>query len=99
MELKTSDLYKKHNKLVLLKKNAYDDIFRKCLATIKMTATTGQLWCIYEIPSFSISAGYPIVNNEYCAEYVIEKMSQQSKHVKSHFIEPGLLFFDWRKIT
>ncbi len=52
MELNNSDLNKKHDRLVQLKRETYDKIYKKCLALIKLTSDAGDLICFFEFQIF-----------------------------------------------
>ena len=54
MDLKESDLYKKHDKLIELKKATYNQLYTKCSKKIKLVANIGELMCLFEIPYFYI---------------------------------------------
>lgn len=97
MDLKASDLYKKHQDLSNLKKTSYENIYKKCISKIKLTANTGELVCIYEIPEFLLGSGYSIINIKSCASYIQNKMITSAPDVKTAFIEPNIILFDWRK--
>jgi hypothetical protein len=97
MDLKPSDLYKKHDQLVELKKKTYDDIYKRCVTKIKLTAGAGELLCAFEIPHFIFGNGYSIVNVESCANYIMNKLTKTTPYIKTTFIEPNILFIDWRK--
>jgi len=57
----------------------------------------GELLCIYEIPGFIFGNGYALVNIIECSEYIIGKFGTNNKHIRIQFIEPNMLFIDWRK--
>lgn len=97
MELNNSDLYKKHDKLVELKKETYDKIYKKCTNFIKLTSDAGDLICFFEIPHFLFGSSYPIINIVSCANYIRNKLHQANKHIKTEFIEPNIIFIDWRR--
>lgn len=97
MALQNSDLYKKHDQLAQLKKETYDKIYKTCINLIKKTAETGELMCIFEIPTFSFGASYPIININACAEYIMKKLSIENSNIRSEFIEPDTIFIDWTK--
>lgn len=97
MDLNTSDLYKKHNELSNLIRLSYENIYKKCIQHIKFSANTGELVCVYTIPYFIMGSGYSIVDVKSCASYIQEKMKRGAPDVKTKFIEPNILFFDWRR--
>jgi Family of unknown function (DUF5759) len=97
MALKNNDLYKKHDQLIELKKETYEQLYKRCKSTIKLTSDTGELVCIYEIPEFVFGSSYPIINVEYCANYLMNKLHMENKNIKTKFIEPNLIFIDWRR--
>lgn len=99
MDLKSSDLYKKHDQLIELKKITYEKLYNRCKNSIKLTAATGELLCIFEIPNFMFGSGYPIINIESCAKYIMSKLVESNKHIKTSFIEPNYIFIDWRRET
>ena len=96
MSLKKDDLYKKHDQLSGLKKQTYDQIYTRCVNKIKLTADAGELVCFFEIPNFLWGSEYPIINIHACADYIIQKLSQL-KEIKTAFVEPNVLFIDWRR--
>lgn len=91
------DLYKKHDQLAKLKKETYKKIYNRCKNTVLLASNAGELICLFEIPNFLFGSSYPFVNVESCADYVINKLSKANKNIKITFIEPNLLFIDWRK--
>ena len=97
MELNDDDLYKCHDKLANLKKKTYDDIYATCINTIKLTSKSGELFCIFKIPAFSIKGGFPIVDIPKCANYVTAKLMMANENLKISFFEPNMLLVDWRK--
>jgi hypothetical protein len=97
MSLRDSDLYKKHDQLVELKKSTYDQLYSRCKNTIKLTSDAGELICIYEIPEFLFGSSYPIINIKYCANYIMNKLYSENRNIKTTFIEPNLILIDWRR--
>ena len=97
MSLRDTDLYKKHDQLVELKKSTYDQLYQRCKNTIKLTSDAGELLCVYEIPEFLFGSSYPIINIKYCANYIMNKLYAANKNIKTTFIEPNLLLIDWRR--
>jgi len=97
MSLRDIDLYKKHDQLVELKKSTYDQLYQRCKNTIKLTSDAGELLCVYEIPEFLFGSSYPIINVQYCANYIINKLYSANKNIKTTFIEPNILLIDWRR--
>ncbi len=95
--LKNSDLYKKHDQIAKLKQETYDRLYLKCINIIKKTADIGELFCIFELPSFLFGASYPIINVKSCAEYIMTKLSYENENIKTEFIEPNIIFIDWNK--
>lgn len=96
MELNNEDLYKTHDKMKELRKETYEKIYKRCINTIKAASKLGELICIYEIPNFVFGSSLPIINIELCSKYIIKKLST-NKNIKALFIEPNLIFIDWRK--
>lgn len=97
MSLKTHDLYGKHDKLIELKKNTYEKLYKKCENIIKLTSNTGQLMCFFEIPHFFFGSEYPIINIKSCANYLMNKLVSANKNIRVDFVEPNIIFIDWRR--
>jgi len=97
MDLQTADLYKKHDQLIDLKRQTYNQLYKRCLNTIKLTADAGELICLFEIPSFIFGSGYPIINIESCANYIMNKLAKSNNNIHTSFIDPNLIFIDWRR--
>lgn len=97
MDIKNSDLYKRHDQLIELKKTTYDKVYARCTNTIKLTADAGELICFFEIPRFLFGEGYPLVNIESCANYIMNKLAKSNPNIRTHFIEPVYIFIDWRR--
>lgn len=97
MELDNFDLYKRHDQLISLKKETYDKLLKRCLAKIKLASNAGELICFFEIPPFLFGSSYPIINIHACADYIITKLSLTNKNLRSIFIEPNIIFIDWRR--
>src|SRR5580698_5744315 len=97
MELKTADLYKKHDQLIELKKITYDRLYNRCKNIIKLTADAGELICLFEIPKFMFGSGYSIINVKACADYIMNKLMNSNKYIKTTFIDPNIIFIDWRR--
>jgi hypothetical protein len=97
MSLKSSDLYDKHDKLIQLKRNTYDQLYKRCVNIIKLTSKTGELMCIFEIPNFLFGSEYPIINIPLCADYIINKLTISNSNIRASFIKPNLILIDWRR--
>jgi hypothetical protein len=97
MDINNNELYKKHDQLIELKRQTYEKIYNRCKNIIKLTSDAGELVCIFEIPNFLFGSGYPIINIKYCANYIINKLSKANKNIKSTFVEPNIIFIDWRR--
>jgi hypothetical protein len=97
MDLKTSDLYQKHDQLIQLKKATYDKLYQRCVNSVKLTASSGELCCFFKIPQFLFGSSYPIINVNSCANYIMNKLVQSNEHIKTSFIEPDIIFIDWRR--
>uniref|UniRef100_A0A6C0CCD4 Uncharacterized protein n=1 Tax=viral metagenome TaxID=1070528 RepID=A0A6C0CCD4_9ZZZZ len=97
MELAHEDLYRKHDQLANLKRQTYEQIYKRCANTIKYTADIGELFCIFKIPNFLFGSDYPIINIPSCARYITEKLKKISKQMKTTFVEPDILIIDWRR--
>lgn len=97
MKLSTTDLYRKHDQLVQLKRDAYEKLYRNCQNQIKLAANAGELVCIFEIPNILFGNGYPKINIQACAQYLRDKLAQANDNIETHFIEPNLIFIDWRR--
>ena len=99
VDLKSSDLYKKHDQLIGLKKATYDQLYTRCKNRIKLAADAGELICLFEIPNFLFGSSYPLINVPSCANYIMNKLTRSSRHIKTMFIEPNIIFVDWRRDT
>ncbi len=97
MDLNNKDLYKKHEQLIELKRQTYEKLYRRCKNTIKLTSDAGELICLFKIPEFVFGSTFPIVSTHYCANYIMNKLRQANKHIKTTFIEPDIIFIDWRR--
>lgn len=97
MMLKNSDLYKKHEDIISLKKETYDRITKQLINSIKSAANIGELICFFEIPNIMFGTGYPIINIQYCANYVMNKINNMNSNIRTYFIEPNIIFVDWRR--
>ena len=97
MELNNSDLYKTHDQLIELKRETYDKLYKRCQNKIKLTSNAGELICLFEIPKFLFGSSYPIINVKSCANYIMNKLTKTNKHIKTTFVEPNLIFIDWRR--
>lgn len=98
MEINNSDLYKKHDRLIELKKETYDKVYKRCQARIKLASDASELICLFEIPNFLFGSSYPIINIKSCANYIINKL-KANKNIKTVFIEPNFIFIDWRRMS
>lgn len=96
MEIDNDDLYKKHNQLIQLKRETYDKLLKRCKNTIKLSSNAGELMCFFEIPNLFFGSSYPKINIKCCSNYIMNKLSKANKHIKTTFIEPNLIFIDWR---
>lgn len=99
MSLRDTDLYKKRDDVIQLKKETYDKIYKRCVNFIKLTSNTGELFCLYEIPGVVFGSSYPIINIESCATYIMEKLTKSNGHIKTQFVPPNIIFIDWRRDT
>jgi hypothetical protein len=97
MDLNNNNLYKKHDQLVQLKKETYEKLYNRCKNTIKLTSDAGELICLFEIPKFLFGSSYPIINIQSCANYIMNKLLQANHNIKTTFIEPNIIFIDWRR--
>lgn len=97
MKIDNSDLYSNYDKVTELKLNTYKKLLAKCENTIKYSAKLGELMCIFTIPNFLVGADYPIINILPCAQYIIHNITEANAHIKAEFIEPNLIFIDWRR--
>ena len=92
-----NDLYKKHDQLIKLKKETYEKLYNRCMSNIKLTSNAGELICFFEIPPFLFGSSYPIINIESCANYIMNKLTTTNSNIKTSFIEPNIIFIDWRR--
>lgn len=97
MSLRTYDLYGKHDKLIEMKRNTYDKLHRRCENIIRLTSDTGKLMCVFEIPPFVFGSDYPLINVQSCANYIMNKLVESNSNIKTSFIEPNIIFIDWRR--
>lgn len=97
MDLKEDDLYRRHDQLSTLKKNTYEQIYRRCVNKVKLTANIGELLCVFEIPFFVFGSDYPLINIDSCSKYIMSKLNHSNRHIKTSFIEPNIIFIDWRR--
>lgn len=97
MDLSNNILYRKHDGLTKLKLKTYDKIYRRCINQIKLASDAGELICFFEIPKIIFENSYQLINIESCANYIIKKLSEANANIRAHFIEPNLIFIDWRK--
>ena len=97
MDIKDSILYKKHDQLIELKRQAYEKLYQQCKNTIKLTSDAGELVCVFTIPRFLFGVGYPLINIQYCSNYIMNKLSIANKNIKTTFYEPNIIFIDWRR--
>jgi len=97
MDLDNDDLYKKHDQLIELKRETYEKLYNRCKNTIKLTSDAGELICLFIIPKFVFGSGYPIINVESCYNYINNKLKRANRHIKTTFIEPNIIFIDWRR--
>ena len=97
MDLKNNDLYKKHDQLIQLKKETYEKLYIRCKNVIKLTSNAGELICLFEIPEFVFGSSYPIINIVSCANYIMNKLTKANINIKAIFIEPNIIFIDWRR--
>lgn len=97
MEINNSDLYKKHEQLIEQKRETYEKIYKRCINRIKLASNAGELICFFEIPHFLFGSSFPIINIESCSTYIMNKLDKANKNIKTTFIEPNILFIDWRR--
>lgn len=96
MDLTNRNLHKKNKQLIELKRQSYEKVYSRCRKTIIMTSNAGELICIFEIPEFMFGCAFPIINQKCCANYIINKLTKENPTIKTMFIEPNILFIDWR---
>lgn len=80
-----------------LKTETYEKIFRKCVNSIKACARKGDLVCSFPIPVYVLGAGYPRIDPANCAVYLKERLLKENDKLKISFVQPNILFIDWRK--
>jgi hypothetical protein len=97
MNLKNSELYKKHDQLIELKKQTYDQLYKRCCNIIRLAADAGELICFFEIPNFLFGSSYPLINIKSCANYIMNKLVESNKNIKTTFVEPNFILIDWRR--
>lgn len=99
MSLRSSDLYRQRDQLIELKRQTYEKIYVRCVNYIKMTAKTGALSCLYEIPEFVFGVPFSIIKQDKCANYIMNKLAASHKNIVTTYIHPGKLWIDWRRDT
>lgn len=97
MDLSNGNLYKRHDELSRLKQETYEKLFNRCKNTVKLASDAGELICLFDIPPFMFGSSYPIINVQFCANYIMTKLSQANPNIHSMFIEPNTIFIDWRR--
>ncbi|AYV85372.1 MAG: hypothetical protein Satyrvirus13_5 [Satyrvirus sp.] len=97
MDLDNFDLYKKHDQLIKLKRETYDKLYTRCKNRIKLASNAGELICLFEIPNFLFGSSYPIINIRSCSNFIMNKLTRANKNIKTTFIEPNIIFIDWRR--
>lgn len=97
MPLNKNDLYGQHDKIIALKTQTYEKIYNRCTNQIKIASKNGELICFFEIPSVLFGNGFPIINMKYCGQYLIDKFKDECPMLRIKFIDPNILFIDWRK--
>ena len=97
MSLNNDDLYKKHDRLIQLKRETYEKLHKRCVNNIKSASNAGELVYLFEIPPFLFGSSFPIINLQSCANYIMNKLTSGNKHIKTAFIEPNFIFIDWRR--
>lgn len=97
MDIHNNDLYKKHDQLVALKRETYEKLYVRCKNIIKLASDAGELICVFEIPTFLFGSGYPIINVKSCANYIMNKLTKANINIKTTFVEPNIIFIDWRR--
>lgn len=97
MDLHVEDLYRKHDQLAAQKLQTYERICKQCANTIKFAANAGELFCVFEIPSYVFNSEYPFINVPSCADYIIAELAKVSNKMRVKFVEPNALFIDWRR--
>ena len=97
LTLSSHDLYKRHDQLTILKKQTYDKLYTRCINMIKLTANTGELWCIFEIPPFVFGTEFPLINITSCANYIMNKLAKTNKHIKTAFVPKNTIVISWHR--
>lgn len=95
--IKNEELFGKHDQLIQLKKDTYDKLYTRCLNSVKLASNAGELIALFEIPPFVFGSGFPIINIASCANYIMHKLSNANRHIRTSFIEPNIIFIDWRR--
>lgn len=93
--LSSNDLYGKHDQLTNLKKQTYDKLYKRCVNIIKLTARTGELCCIFEVPSFVFGSEFPLINVSSCANYIMSKLTKTNKNIKTVFVPDNMILISW----
>jgi len=97
IDLEPTDLYRKHDELIELKRQSYEKIYQKCVNIIKLTAAAGELICTFEIPGFMFGVAYSLINQKMCANYIMNKLSQNNRNIRTMFVDPNCIIIDWRR--
>lgn len=97
MSINNNDLYKKHDQLINLKKQTYDKLYQRCINGIKLTSNAGELIYVFQIPPTLFGVGYPLINIQSCANYIMNKLAQENKNIRTTFVEPNFILIDWRR--
>ena len=97
MDLENFNLYKKHDDMIKLKRDTYEKLYNRCKNRVILASKAGELICLFEIPNFMFGSGYPIINIESCANYIMDKLTRENSNIRTTFIEPNGIFIDWRR--
>ena len=98
MSITDKELYNQNQRIMDLKRATYESLYKKCVNLIKLNSKKGELMCFYYIPKIVFGSGYPHVNIEYCAKYIIDKLHIANKHIRATLVQPNMLLIDWRII-
>ena len=77
-----------------VKKEAFNDILKKCINKIEFVGNTGNVNCWYIVPD--IVLGYPKYNVMECTKYIELKLKNESFEIKLY--EPSLLYISWENM-
>jgi len=95
------ELDKPYQSYMRLKQESYEYVYKKCTAHMKtvanMVTSDDRRYCFFAIDEFVFGRGYPRIDHEECAKFIIEKLSKEDIHAK--FVKPNILAISWMRET